>query len=295
MDNFAVYYGATYPPAPRYHCPDVPICGGTHSNIYMGQCVTTGRAVAIKKPLNAPQWEKLMAMEVDVLRRLRHPNVVELIDVEQPDGMVFEFAASDLHRLILQRPLVVDEVRRAMRHIFAGLSHVHACGIVHRDLKPENILVSATGALKIADFGLAMHVKKPDFSTDVVTMPYRAPELLLGDCFYDAKIDLWACGCILYEMVTGKWLFKSLTAATLLPEMVELLGTPEWPGIARLPNYAALAALPHVNRNLRPLLPQSYTLDAHMLLSSLLTWDRIIRPSAAECRHHLFLSPQCES
>ena len=91
-----------------------------------------------------------------------------------------------------------------------GLSYAHNQGVVHRDLKPENILIDQNGNLKIADFGLARTFTIPirPYTREVVTMWYRAPELLLGSCEYSTPVDLWSIGCIFAEMVTKKPLFR---------------------------------------------------------------------------------------
>ena len=94
-----------------------------------------------------------------------------------------------------------------MQQILRGLEHCHSLGILHRDIKGANILVDSNGSLKIADFGLATIVnpsKKHPLTSRVVTLWYRAPELLLGATDYGAAIDLWSVGCILAELFTGK-------------------------------------------------------------------------------------------
>ena len=284
---------------PRYTCHGKPIWVGTHSQVFMARSVATGRVVAVKRPVEAPDWEQRMKIEIEMLCALDHPNIVRLLDVEAPNNMIFEYAPTDLHRRIHFGPLAVDEVRRMMHDIFSGLAYLHARGVIHRDMKPENILITTTGALQIADFGLAVFATESDCSVHVASVPYRAPELVLGDRLYNNKVDLWACGCILYELIKRTRLFKSVYPDELLPEMVKTLGTPvdlcdmapgeNWPGLSNLPYYADLVVLKTVKRRLRPLLPDRYTLDAHMLLSSLLTYYKNARPSANQCLSHLFL------
>jgi serine/threonine protein kinase len=109
-------------------------------------------------------------------------------------------------------------VRSFMRQMLQGMAHAHACCVVHRDLKPQNVLVTS-GRVKIADFGLSrLAVPRPfgprPYTQEVVTLLYRAPELLLGDARYGKAIDVWSLGCILAELATGKPLFKQEESAS---------------------------------------------------------------------------------
>ncbi|EKX54965.1 hypothetical protein GUITHDRAFT_63148, partial [Guillardia theta CCMP2712] len=123
--------------------------------------------------------------------------------------------------------------------------YCHARRIIHRDLKPDNILLNATRDFaKVADFGMAraMQVFGPDFRyTDrLVTAWYRPPEIILGDSFYGAQIDVWSLGCILVEMMNLSPLFSCNTEIECLLVIFQFFGTPneeDWPGVTSLPNY----------------------------------------------------------
>lgn len=92
-----------------------------------------------------------------------------------------------------------------MHQLLSGLQHCHERGVLHRDLKGSNILIDKSGALKIADFGLANYYNlKQPLTSRVVTLWYRAPELLLGATDYGVGIDLWSAGCLLAEMYRGR-------------------------------------------------------------------------------------------
>ena len=101
-----------------------------------------------------------------------------------------------------------------MRQILGALEYCHARGVLHRDLKPQNILVDKSGSLRLADFGLARAYLAPHRSrtVDVVTLYYRAPELILGDEKYSFAVDTWAAGCIFVELLTGEVLFPGDSA-----------------------------------------------------------------------------------
>lgn len=96
-----------------------------------------------------------------------------------------------------------------LKQLVDGLQFCHCRRVIHRDLKPQNLLVSRTGALKIADFGLARAFGIPfrAYTHEVVTLWYRAPEVLLGAHKYSTGVDVWSVACIFYEMLTKKPLF----------------------------------------------------------------------------------------
>lgn len=90
-----------------------------------------------------------------------------------------------------------------MKQLLEGLAYCHIHRVLHRDLKPQNLLIDREGHIKLADFGLARAFTLPlrTYTHEVVTLWYRAPELLLGSRFYTMAIDVWSLGCIFAEMV----------------------------------------------------------------------------------------------
>eukprot|EP00877_Chromochloris_zofingiensis_P005552 jgi/Chrzof1/14999/Cz09g23210.t1 len=127
-----------------------------------------------------------------------------------------------------------------MYQILKAVHHAHMHCVMHRDLKPQNILVDiATGKLKIADFGLARSYLPPfkAYTDKVVTLWYRAPELLLGARTYSSAIDMWSVGCIFAELLNHEPLFRAESEIGLLHRIFESLGTPAegmWAGVGQL-------------------------------------------------------------
>ena len=143
----------------------------------------------------------------------------------------------------MRQPFSTSEVKCLMRQVFSGVAFLHAHWVLHRDLKTSNILVNNRGELKICDFGLARQYGSPlrPYTHMVVTLWYRAPELLLGDArtLYSTAIDMWSCGCIMGELLSQKPLLPGCSEMDQIDLQYRLLGTPNervWPGYSELPN-----------------------------------------------------------
>ena len=123
------------------------------------------------------------------------------------------------------------------------MAFCHERRVLHRDLKPQNLLINKSSLqLKLADFGLARAFGVPvrNYSHEVVTLWYRAPDVLLGSRKYSTQIDMWSAGCIFAEMVTGKPMFPGANEADELRLIFKSLGTPTeatWPSVSSLPDW----------------------------------------------------------
>ncbi|XP_042422203.1 probable serine/threonine-protein kinase At1g54610 [Zingiber officinale] len=212
---------------------------GTYSNVYKARDLLTGKVVALKKVRfdnMEPESVKFMAREILILRRLDHPNVVRLEGLVTSRMscslyLVFEYMEHDLAGLAASPTIKFTEpqVKCYMRQLLSGLEHCHSNGVLHRDIKGSNLLIDNDGLLKIADFGLATLYDpnhKHPMTSRVVTLWYRAPELLLGATDYNVGIDLWSAGCILAELLAGKPIMPGRTEVEQLHKIFKLCGSP---------------------------------------------------------------------
>jgi len=133
-------------------------------------------------------------------------------------------------------------VKKLTFQLFRGLDFVHSKRIIHRDIKPSNLLLNQELQLKICDFGLsrAFSLPVPKYTHEVVTVWYRAPEILLGSGRYGLPIDVWSAFCVFGEMATGTPLFGGDSEIDTLFRIFQKFGTPtpaEWPGLNDLPCF----------------------------------------------------------
>ena len=158
--------------------------------------------------------------------------------------MVFEYMDHDLAGILTHPHFTFTpaQIKELLRQMLEGLHYLHRRGILHRDIKGSNILLSASGQLKLADFGLARHYHKRrdnlDYTNRVITLWYRPPELLLGATAYCPAVDVWSIGCIMLEMFTKKALFPGADELDQLRRIWNIMGTPTmetWPKVTGLP------------------------------------------------------------
>ncbi|WCJ43316.1 Cyclin-dependent kinase C-2 C [Euphorbia peplus] len=210
---------------------------GTYSNVYKARDRDTGKIVALKKvkfDTSEAESVKFMAREITILQKLDHPNVVKLEGLatsrmQYSLYLVFDFMQSDLSSIINNPDsrLTEPQVKCYMQQLLSGLQHCHERGILHRDIKGSNLLIDKNGMLKIADFGLANYYNpKRPLTSRVVTLWYRAPELLLGSTNYGFGIDLWSAGCLLAEMLAARPIMPGRTEVEQLHRIFKLCGTP---------------------------------------------------------------------
>mmetsp|Transcript_8527 Transcript_8527/g.14724 ORF Transcript_8527/g.14724 Transcript_8527/m.14724 type:complete len:321 (+) Transcript_8527:201-1163(+) len=225
---------------------------GTYGIVYKAKKRDTNEIVALKRIRLDSEEEGVPCTairEISLLKELKHPNIVRLYDVihtEKKLTLVFEFSDQDLKNYIddFSGEVAPETVKSFLYQLINGVGYCHEHRVLHRDLKPQNLLINRKGELKLADFGLARAFGIPvrSYSHEVVTLWYRAPDVLMGSRKYSTPIDLWSAGCIFAEMTTGTPLFPGVNVQDELLRIFRVLGTPSektWPGVAQLPEFDA--------------------------------------------------------
>lgn len=223
---------------------------GTYGIVYRAKDLNSGEIVALKKIRMEREREGLpvcSVREIGILMQLKHENIVELTDVVvgrdlENMFLVMKYCEQDLASLIdnMKIPFTESQVKCIMIQLLDGVTYLHKNYIIHRDLKVSNLLLTDKGCLKVADFGLARAVGIPPkpLTPKVVTLWYRAPELLFGATMYTTALDMWAIGCIFGEILNNKPLLPGKSEIDQIELIVQLLGTPNdtiWPGFSSLP------------------------------------------------------------
>eukprot|EP00771_Trimastix_marina_P001851 gnl/Trimastix_PCT/2956.p1 GENE.gnl/Trimastix_PCT/2956~~gnl/Trimastix_PCT/2956.p1 ORF type:complete len:432 (-),score=67.05 gnl/Trimastix_PCT/2956:994-2289(-) len=275
---------------------------GTYGIVWKCRHKETGQWTAIKKFKESDEDEqvrKTALREIRILKQLKHPSIINLIEVFRRKGklyLVFEFmektVLDDLEKHA--HGLEMREVQKIMWQLLQGIEFCHMRNVIHRDIKPENLLISKYGVLKLCDFGFARMLSTnadAKYTDYVATRWYRAPELLVGDPQYGPPVDIWALGCLFIEMISGQPLFPGDTdidqlfhiircSGPLPPRQLQLFQqNPLFIGmdIPEAPNVVPLASrFPRLDR------------DALSFVQACLAYEPEDRPSATELLRHPF-------
>jgi Tol biopolymer transport system component len=207
---------------------------GGMATVYLAHDVRHGRKVALKvlRPeLAAILGGERFLAEIKTTASLQHPHILPLHDSGEADGLVFYVmpyveGESLRDRLTREKQLQVDEAVRLATEVASALDYAHRHGVVHRDIKPENVLLHEGQAL-VADFGIALAASRSEGGTRLTetgmslgTPHYMAPEQAMGEREITPKADVYALGCVLYEMLTGEPPFTGPTAQAIIARVM---------------------------------------------------------------------------
>ncbi|CAI0440392.1 unnamed protein product, partial [Linum tenue] len=233
---------------------------GTYGVVYKARDRITNETIALKKIRLEQEDEGVPSTairEISLLKEMQHGNIIcglfgyrlqDVVHSEKRLYLVFEYLDLDLKKHMDSSPEFAKDpsivkVQTFLYQILRGIAYCHSHRVLHRDLKPQNLLIDRrTNALKLADFGLARAFGIPvrTFTHEVVTLWYRAPEILLGSRHYSTPVDVWSVGCIFAEMVNQRPLFPGDSEIDELFKIFRITGTPNeetWPGVTSLPDF----------------------------------------------------------
>ncbi|KAK0306538.1 hypothetical protein LTR57_005100 [Friedmanniomyces endolithicus] len=314
---------------------------GSYGFVSRAREVTTGEVVAVKKlkldPTRDAGFPVTALREIQCLYAAKsHRHIVDLREVvcgeqENPSDtyLVMEFLEHDLKTLQeeMEEPFLPSEIKTLLLQLSSAVAFLHDHWILHRDLKTSNILLNNRGEIKLADFGMARFVGDPapaNLTQLVVTLWYRAPELLLGAKDYNGSIDIWSLGCIFGELLTKQPLFQGKNEVEQLSkvshssspdthtstglertryvypsidddtQIFSLCGLPSedtWPAFKRLPNAGSLRLPPASKASQGSIIRSKFSTLTNAgvaLLNDLLSLNPAARPTAKGILEHAY-------
>merc|ERR1719327_110592 len=212
---------------------------GSFGIVYQAQVVETNETVAIKKVFQDKRYKN---RELQIMKELKHPNVVELKHAFYTSGdkpgetylnVVMEYCSDTVYRVMkhynkTKQPVPLIFVQLYSYQMCRACAYIHAVGICHRDIKPQNLLVDGRShVLKICDFGSAKRLVKGEPNVAYIcSRYYRAPELIFGATDYTTIIDIWSAACVTAELILGQPIFPGESGVDQLVEIIKVLGTP---------------------------------------------------------------------
>ncbi|BET00452.1 Cell division cycle [Nesidiocoris tenuis] len=277
---------------------------GTYGVVYRARDKRTNETVALKRLKMEKEKEGFpitSLREINTLLKAQHPNIVTVREIVVGSNMdkifiVMDYVEHDLKSLMetmksKKQAFLAGEVKCLMQQLLRAVAHLHDNWILHRDLKASNLLLSHKGILKVGDFGLAREYGSPlkSYTPIVVTLWYRAPELLLGGKEYSTPIDMWSVGCIFAELLMMEPLFTGKSDQDQLNKIFRTLGTPNeniWPGYSRLPAVQKITFAEFPVSTLMSKFRVRPTDACFNLLNGFLTYDPSTRLTAESALGH---------
>lgn len=325
--SYKIWQNVSFSVGSRYRVCDV-IGEGAYGVVCSAIHRSSGMKVAIKKiqPFEHQMFALRTLREIKLLRYWQDSdvseNIISILDIVRPSSydaftevyLIQELMETDLHRVIRSQKLSDDHAQYFTYQILRALKAIHSAEVIHRDLKPSNLLLNANCDLKVCDFGLARSLltAEPKEGSEtglmteyVATRWYRAPEIMLTFKQYSKAIDVWAVGCILAEMISGRPLFPGRDYHDQLGLILNVLGTPsldDFYAIKSSRSREYIRQLPfRKKKQLKALLPTA-TPAAIDFLERTLTFSPKNRATVEELLAHPYLAayhdeadePTCE-
>ena len=300
----------------------------------------SGQTIALKKIFdafqNATDAQRTFREIMFLQEMTSHENIIRLLNVIKATNdkdmyLVFEYMETDLHAVIRANILQDIHEQFIMYQLVKALKYMHSAALLHRDVKPSNLLLNSECQVKIADFGLARSIAPTEpkevvslegdlagvrlagdtgdspapggvVLTDyVATRWYRAPEILFGSTKYTTGVDMWGCGCILGELLSGKAVFPGTSTMNQLDLILSVTGRPSREDVAAIGSEFAATMLSELpapkRRSLESMFPKAKP-EAIDLMRKLLVFNPEKRLSAAEALRHPYVAqfhdPQTE-
>mmetsp|Transcript_5717 Transcript_5717/g.10066 ORF Transcript_5717/g.10066 Transcript_5717/m.10066 type:complete len:366 (-) Transcript_5717:1598-2695(-) len=306
---------------------------GTYGRVYRAREISTGQIYALKQlkfdsyqnSLRSDGFPITSLREISILLQLSHRNIINVHEIViKPDQplkpyLVMDYISCELRTLIDDnRSFSHSEIKSLIHQLFTALHYLHSQYIIHRDVKTSNVLLSSEGILKLIDFGLARRVRNVhlneshsrieslidendqmharSYTPNVVSLWYRAPELLFGAEIYDSAVDMWSAGCVFCEILLKRALFHGNTELELISSVVKIRGAPSiynWNGFDQLPHANRLSFNTLVQDNLVNLIKNEvkFSTDAMCdLIDGLLTYDPQKRLTAQQALSHPYFT-----
>ncbi|KAF6004131.1 hypothetical protein F1559_002238 [Cyanidiococcus yangmingshanensis] len=285
------------------------IGNGSFGVVFQATVVETGEVVAIKKVIQDKRYKN---RELQIMRMLCHPNIVELKHCFFSSGektgeiclnLVLEYIPETVYRISrhyskLRQPMPLLYVRLYAYQLLRALAYIHDLNIAHRDVKPQNLLVEPrTQVLKLCDFGSAKVLVSGEKSLSyIVSRFYRAIELLVGSEDYTPAIDLWSAGCVIAELLLGRPLFCGESGLSQLIEIIKVFGAPTEDDLVAMRSKHSDFKIPRIQPlTLRKVFKTRTDPDAVDLVSQLLVYNPQRRIRAMDALAHSFFDPLRQS
>lgn len=225
------------------------IDAGTYGKVFRAKKIHSKNIYACKKVRLEYHFNENLSTslrEISLLLSLSHPNIILAKEARLGRSVnnafiIMEYCEYDLKSILNSKIKFSGfQIKYIMKQLIRGMKILHENWVIHRDLKTSNILLNKKGIVKICDFGLARTLPSPGniLTQGVVTLWYRAPEILLGQDYYKTAVDVWSVGCIFAELILNEVLFSGKTELDQLSKIFSLLGTPTseiWLGLHMLP------------------------------------------------------------